>query len=145
MLLIEFVERTGYEPEPSEYAKIERDYMQFSGDKDEFCKKWKRENPTKAGELWRRQKLMRVREREEQRWLTQLHKRAKVWAGEPQCDLDFMRMDEYNYLCEKAKVSRERAGELFRLFINYTGVLTCWQPYVKSYFYKMYSVAIQNF
>lgn len=145
MLLQEFVERTGYVPEPSEYARIERDYMQSLCDKDEFCKKWKRENPTKAGELWRKQKLMRVREREEQRWLTQLHKRAKVWAGDHQCDLDFMRFDEYNYLCEKAKVSRERAVELFREFINYTGVLHCWQPYVRKYFYTMYQVAIQNF
>lgn len=38
MLLREFVERTGFEPTPDEYAKIEEAYYQFDGSKDEFCK-----------------------------------------------------------------------------------------------------------
>ncbi len=38
MMLSEFVERTGFEPTPAEYAKIEEAYCNFNGDKDAFCK-----------------------------------------------------------------------------------------------------------
>ena len=38
MMLSEFVERTGFEPMPTEYAKIEEAYYSFKGDKDAFCK-----------------------------------------------------------------------------------------------------------
>ncbi|WP_204791349.1 hypothetical protein [Oscillibacter sp. CU971] len=38
MMLSEFVERTGFEPMPAEYAKIEEAYCGFNGDKDAFCK-----------------------------------------------------------------------------------------------------------
>ena len=38
MMLSEFVERTGFEPMPAEYAKIEEAYCSFNGDKDAFCK-----------------------------------------------------------------------------------------------------------
>lgn len=37
MMLSEFVERTGFEPMPAEYAKIEEAYCSFDGDKDAFC------------------------------------------------------------------------------------------------------------
>ena len=38
MMLSEFVERTGFEPLPFEYEKIEAAYYDFAGDKDAFCK-----------------------------------------------------------------------------------------------------------
>jgi len=38
MMLSEFVERTGFEPLPFEYAKIEEAYCSYDGDKDAFCK-----------------------------------------------------------------------------------------------------------
>ena len=38
MMLSEFVERTGFEPTPAEYTKIEEAYCNFNGDKDAFCK-----------------------------------------------------------------------------------------------------------
>ena len=38
MMLSEFVERTGFEPLPFEYEKIEEAYYNFDGDKDAFCK-----------------------------------------------------------------------------------------------------------
>ena len=37
MMLSEFVERTGFEPMPAEYAKIEEAYCGFNGDKDALC------------------------------------------------------------------------------------------------------------
>lgn len=43
MLLQEFIVRTGYTPKSEEeYRKIEDEYYNFPGDKDEFCKAWKR-------------------------------------------------------------------------------------------------------
>jgi len=38
MMMHEFIERTGFEPMPQEYAKIEEAYYNFDGDKDAFCK-----------------------------------------------------------------------------------------------------------
>ena len=37
MMLSEFVEHTGFEPLPFEYAKIEEAYCNYDGDKDAFC------------------------------------------------------------------------------------------------------------
>ncbi len=38
MMMSEFIERTGFEPMPQEYAKIEEAYYNFDGDKNAFCK-----------------------------------------------------------------------------------------------------------
>ena len=38
MMMSEFIERTGFQPLPFEYAKIEEAYYNFDGDKDGFCK-----------------------------------------------------------------------------------------------------------
>lgn len=38
MMVHEFIERTGFKPMADEYAEIEKQYMEFDGDKDAFCK-----------------------------------------------------------------------------------------------------------
>jgi len=38
MMIEEFEQRTGYFPSSAEYKAIEAAYMEFDGDKDEFCK-----------------------------------------------------------------------------------------------------------
>ena len=43
MLMNEFTERTGYQPSFEEYHYIEESYYEFSGNKDEFCKAWKKD------------------------------------------------------------------------------------------------------
>lgn len=40
MMMSEFIERTGFEPTYEEYAEIEEAYYRFSGNKDEFCKRF---------------------------------------------------------------------------------------------------------
>ncbi|MDE5886709.1 MAG: hypothetical protein K2H46_03875 [Muribaculaceae bacterium] len=45
MLLSEFIERTGVTPSAEEYAKIEANYYEFAGDKDQFCRAWVKVNP----------------------------------------------------------------------------------------------------
>lgn len=42
MMISEFIERTGFEPTAAEYEKIEDAYYNFDGNKDEFCKAWKK-------------------------------------------------------------------------------------------------------
>lgn len=38
MMMSEFIERTGFQPLPFEYEKIEEAYYNFDGDKDAFCR-----------------------------------------------------------------------------------------------------------
>lgn len=45
MLYSEFVDRTGVRVSAEEYRKIEDEYYEFPGDKDAFCRAWKRANP----------------------------------------------------------------------------------------------------
>ena len=42
MMIEEFEQRTGYFPSSAEYKAIEAAYMEFGGDKDEFCKAYKK-------------------------------------------------------------------------------------------------------
>lgn len=58
MLMSEFVERTGYQPNNEEYAQIEKSYYAFPGNKDEFCKQWKKDY--KDGR-WERELTLRRR------------------------------------------------------------------------------------
>lgn len=43
MMMSEFIERTEYEPTYEEYHHIEESYYEFDGNKDEFCKQWKKD------------------------------------------------------------------------------------------------------
>ena len=43
MMMSEFIERTGYQPSNEEYHYIEDSYYEFDGNKDEFCKQWKKD------------------------------------------------------------------------------------------------------
>lgn len=42
MMIEEFEQRTGHFPSSAEYKAIEAAYMEFDGDKDEFCKAYKK-------------------------------------------------------------------------------------------------------
>lgn len=53
MLREEFIDRTGFEPMGDEYNDIQTDYLMFNGDKDDFCREWKKSGKAK--------KLMRER------------------------------------------------------------------------------------
>ena len=63
MLISEFVKRTGYQPTAEEYAEIENEYMHSSSEKDDFCRLWKRANPEKAGQIQRKEKAQKRREK----------------------------------------------------------------------------------
>lgn len=59
MMMSEFTERTGYEPSYDEYKMIEASYYEFDGDKNAFCKQWKKDqkNGQWAKELKLRQTI----------------------------------------------------------------------------------------
>lgn len=56
MMMSEFTERTGYTPTWEEYHYIEESYYAFPGNKDEFCKQWKKDK--KDGHWAREMALM---------------------------------------------------------------------------------------
>ena len=58
MMMSEFIERTGYEPSYEEYHYIEESYYEFPGNKDEFCKQWKKDQ--KDGHWQRELSLMKA-------------------------------------------------------------------------------------
>ena len=58
MMMSEFIERTGYEPDLEEYHYIEESYYEFPGNKDEFCKQWLKDN--KDGHWQREMSLMKA-------------------------------------------------------------------------------------
>lgn len=45
MMISEFIDRTGVRPTAEEYARIEEEYYEFNGNKDEFCRAWVRCHP----------------------------------------------------------------------------------------------------
>lgn len=50
MLQSEFIERTHYYPTGEEYRRIEEEYNAFEGDKDAYCKMWKRKHLESASQ-----------------------------------------------------------------------------------------------
>lgn len=63
MMMSEFIERTGYEPSYDEYQLIVESYYDFDGDKNAFCKQWKKDlkNGTWAKELMLRRAIVDLR------------------------------------------------------------------------------------
>ena len=101
MLVSEFITRTGYQPTVDEYAEIENEYNNFNGDKDAFCRAWKRVNPTKAGQIERARKKI---EREEKVFNIAL-KSVRAYKGDdPWRDTSLL--DVYD-ITEKKKVTAE--------------------------------------
>ena len=81
MMMSEFYERTGYTPSYDEYKFIEDSYYEFAGDKNEFCKWWKKAN--KSGE-WATELKFRQR-------IDELTKELAKTVTESEESLDFYR------------------------------------------------------
>ena len=99
MLVSEFIERTGYQPTAEEFAVIENEYNNFNGDKDKFCRAWKRVNPTKAGQIERERKKA---ERTEKVFQIALKEVRKYKGSDPWQDTSLL--DVYD-ITEKKKVT----------------------------------------
>lgn len=60
MEIKEFEQRTGYFPTLEEYQVIERAYMEFNGDKDKFCKAYKKNEGGLAEKIQRQTNDQRI-------------------------------------------------------------------------------------
>ena len=60
MMLEEFEKRTGYFPTLEEYEAIEQAYMNFDGDKDAFCKAYKKNEGGIAEKIQYKVNLQRI-------------------------------------------------------------------------------------
>lgn len=61
MEIKEFEKRTGYFPTTEEYKTIEKFYMNFDGDKDEFCEAYKKNEGFIAEKIQREANLERLK------------------------------------------------------------------------------------
>lgn len=104
MLLSEFIQRTGYQPTADEYAVIENEYNNFNGDKDAFCRAWKRVNPTKAGQIERERKKA---ERTEKVFQIALKEVRKYKGTDPWADTSLF--DVYDIMDRKRVTAEELA------------------------------------
>lgn len=102
MMLQEFIDRTGYTPreEINEYRFIEQSYYDFDGDKDEFCKQWKKDK--KDGHWDRELKLRMMHEVE----VNVLKEKIK----EQEDSLDF-----YRRTYEEAQMARTKLKTIQRV------------------------------
>ncbi len=66
MMLEEFEKRTGFYPTLAQYAAIERAYMEFDGDKDAFCKAYKKNADGMAERIQREVNLDTIKRDREQ-------------------------------------------------------------------------------
>lgn len=66
MMLSEFEQRTGFYPTLVQYAAIERAYMDFDGDKDAFCKAYKKNADGIAERIQREVNLATIKQEREQ-------------------------------------------------------------------------------
>ena len=66
MMLEEFEQRTGFYPTLVQYAAIDRAYMEFNGDKDAFCKAYKKNADGIAERIQREVNLDTIKQEREQ-------------------------------------------------------------------------------
>lgn len=113
MMMSEFIERTGYEPSYEEYHYIEESYYEFPGNKDEFCKQWKKDK--KDGHWAREMALMKA--------MDQMKAEYEKKLAEKEDDLVFYRKQMENFH-QVARQHEEALNKLERIqrILNSTGV-----------------------
>ena len=124
MMLEEFEKRTGYFPTMEEYAAIEKAYMEFSGDKDAFCKAYKKNEDGIAERIQREVNMQHInvqREAEKaqkamEERIAELEKaleREQEWR--PYEDTDNVQQADYERLASQSDtehMSDEKAKDL---------------------------------
>ena len=65
MMLEEFEKRTGFFPTLEEYEVIEQAYMNFTGDKDAFCKAYKKNEGGLAEKIQHEANMRRIKAQRE--------------------------------------------------------------------------------
>lgn len=113
MMMKEFTDRTGYEPTWEEYAYIELSYYDFDGNKDEFCKQWKKDY--KDGHWAREMALLKKME--------QMEEENKKKIAEMEENLTFYRpYFQRAWNAEKALAEANNKLERIQRILNSVGV-----------------------
>lgn len=124
MMLEEFEKRTGYFPTLKEYEAIERAYMKFDGDKDAFCKAYKKNEGGIAEKIQHEVNMQSINDQREAEKLTESCKariaelekaleREQEWK--PYEDTDNVNQSDYTKLasyCDTKNLSDDEAKDL---------------------------------
>lgn len=108
MMMSEFIERTGYQPSHEEYSHIEESYYHFDGDKDAFCKQWKKD--FKDGH-WERELTLR-----KSMAAMQSEYLAKIEEQEENLEFYRAQFDESIKVRKELEEAREKLARLERAF-----------------------------
>ena len=128
MMISEFIERTGFEPTASEYAKIEDAYYDFDGDKDAFCKAFVDHNGEKqiykarAKEIERLNSQMLELEKTFKKDIADRDRRIDQLTAELDMELEWkpsdstgtnMAQDQYEHLANCSKTMTDEEAKAF--------------------------------
>ena len=108
MMMSEFIERTGYQPSHEEYSHIEESYYHFDGDKDAFCKQWKKD--FKDGHWARELSFRKSAEQMQAEYL------AKIEEQEESLKFYRAQFDESIKVRTELEEAREKLARLERAF-----------------------------
>lgn len=86
----EFTDRTNYTPSWNEFETIHDNYMEFNGDKDQFCRLWKKVNAATIKE--------QVLTKKDIELLTS-KRNEMIELGRNAARLEDRRMEDYYYEC----------------------------------------------
>lgn len=130
MMIEEFEQRTGYFPSSAEYKAIEAAYMEFDGDKDEFCKAYKKNANGIAERIQRETNAAAFKEKRQhaadltrrdieiERLKKQLE-REQEWK--PYEDADAVSQADYDELAASGGADRMTDDEAKALLYNWYG------------------------
>ena len=108
MMMSEFIERTGYQPSYEEYHHIEESYYSFDGDKNAFCKQWKKD--FKDGH-WARELALR-----ESMEKMQDENLAKINEQEEYLEFYRAEFEKYMKVQKELREAQEKLARLERTF-----------------------------
>ncbi len=128
MMMSEFIDRTGFEPTAKEYAKIEKAYYDFDGDKDAFCKAFVKDGgarklcKARAAEIDRLNSLLLESERQYKKDMADREKRIDELTAELDRELEWkpsdgagtnMSQNDYAHLADCGKTMTDEEAKAF--------------------------------
>ena len=132
MLVSEFIERTGYLPTAEEYETIERAYMRFVGNKDEFCKEWCKKNADLAGQLDRIRKKQEYVSGQEEKTIARVQKH--IWKRTNHGEK--LTKEKFSELIKG--IDREIALATIKKMKDWRGITQNWQGSVWNNYWQIF-------
>lgn len=131
MLVSEFIERTGYQPTAEEYETIERAYMRFVGNKDEFCKEWCKKNADLAGQLDRIRKKQEYVSGQEEKTIARVQKH--IWKRTNHGEK--LTNEQFNKLIQG--IDKDIACSTIKNMKDWRGITQNWQGSVWNNYWQI--------